>query len=333
VIGVLLLALAAGDPVSVAVESDRKEYWLGESIPVRVRIEIDAKFLKENAVPLTLRKTDVPVRLEAPWLKGLPQGGGDATLAVNDDVSSARLEGDGAASTVLVLDRTLRPEKAGDLELSAPVLRFARASRFDEDPLGQRIALDRTEGSVKGTPLTIRVLPLPAEGRPAGFSGAVGKFTITATASPTEVEVGRSLHLGLVFGGTGDFAAVRAPRLDGLAGFHVVGWLDVGDGVRAFTYELEPLSAEVKEIPSIAFDYFDPAPPAGYRVARTAAIPLRVLPGASTPSPPAEKPEEGLPPALVVLAIVVAVATALLVGIRLRRSNRPTPPTRGTEGE
>jgi hypothetical protein len=281
VIAALLLSL-----VSVAVESPRKEYWLGEPVPVRVRIEIDGKFLRENALPLTLRRTDVPVLLEASWLKGLPAGPGDATLAVNDDVVAA-LRSEAGGSTVLVIERTLRPEKAGDLELAAPVLRFASATRFDEDALGTRVALDRIESSVKGEPLTIRILPLPAEGQPAGFSGGVGKFTITATADATEVEAGQSLHLILTVTGEGDLAAIAPPRLDGLAGFHVFGRLDGGDAAkRTFTYELAPLDAGVTTIPPIALDFFDPAPPAGYRVARTEAIPLRVRPGAPSSAPP-----------------------------------------------
>ena len=327
-IGALLLALVAGDPVSVAVETDRKEYWLGESIPIRVRMEIDAKFLKENAVPLTLRKTDVPVLLDAPWLKGLPAGAGDATLAVNDDVVSARRSEGPGGSTVLVLERTLRPEKAGDLELAAPVARFARATRFDEDALGTRVALDRVESSVKGAPLMVRILPLPTEGRPPGFSGGVGKFTITASADATEVEAGKSLNLHVTVVGTGHLGSVEPLRLDGLAGFHVYGRLYKGSGIgTSFLYEISPLDADVKEIPAIPFDYFDPAPPAGYRVARTAAIPLRVRPGPQPPPPPTEEGGKGLPPALVALAVVVAIVTALLVGNRLRRSPRSSPPT------
>lgn len=280
-IAALLLAV-----VGVAVESARKEYWLGEPVPVRVRIEIDGTFLRENALPLTLRKTDVPVLLEAPWLKGLAAGPGDATLAVNDDVVAARRSEERGA-TILWIERTLRPEKAGDLELAAPVLRFASATRFEEDALGARVALDRTESSVKGAPLVIRILPLPAEGRPAGFSGGVGRFTMTATADATEVEAGKSLHLILTVTGEGDLSAIAAPRLEGLAGFHVLGRLDGGDATkRTFTYEISPLTAEVAAIPSIPLDTFDPAPPAGYRVARTTAFPLRVRPGATPATPP-----------------------------------------------
>lgn len=273
-IGALLLACLAGDPVSVRVESDRKECYLGESIPVRIRIEVD----ESSLVPLTLRRTDVPVLLEAPWLKGLAAGEGDATLAVNDDVVPARRT-EAGGSTVLVLERAIRPEKAGDLELAAPVVRFASATRFDTDALGTRIALDRTEGSAKGNALAIRVLPLPAEGRPEGFSGGVGRFTITASADATEVPAGQSLRLILSVTGEGNLSAVAPPRLDGLAGFHVVGRLDGGDAAkRTFTYEIEPTGADVKEIPSIVLAYFDPTPPAGYREARTPPLPLRVLP-------------------------------------------------------
>ena len=316
-IAALLLAVLAGDPVSVAVESDRAEWYLGERIPVRIRIEAAGKFLRDEAVPLTARKMDLPLRVEAAWMKGLGGASGGATLSVNDDVVSAtRTDGaDGAA--VIVIERILAPEKAGDLELAGPVVRFARATRWDEDALGTRVPVERTEGAVTGAPLRLRILPLPAEGRPAGFAGPVGRFTIEAKCDAKEATVGRPIHLLLSIGGTGDFAAVKAPRLDGLAGFHVAGWLDVGDGARVFSYELVPLSAEVKEIPSIAFDYFDPGPPAGYRVVRTAAIPIRVAPGAEAPKPPPA--EEGSSTTLLVgIAIAVAIGAALFFARRRR---------------
>jgi hypothetical protein len=320
VIAIHLLALAA-DPVSLGIEADRKEYFLGEGVPVRIRIEIDGKFLRENAVPLTLRKTDVPVLLEAPWLKGLAASEGDATLAVNDDVVAARRTGD-ANSTVLVIERTLRPKTAGDLELAAPVIRFASATRFDEDALGTRVALDRTESSVKGAPLVIRILPLPTEGRPARFSGGVGQFTITASADATEVEVGKSLNLVVVVKGSGDLADLVPPRLDELADFHIIGRLHKGRPDRALQYEISPLSAEVTEIPPISFHYFDPAPPAGYRVARTAAIPLRVRPGVggNVPVEPGRvRCFTGVVEGLVLLVAAVVVGAILAVKALLRR--------------
>ncbi len=305
-IGVLLLACMAGDPVSVAVESDRTEYYLGESIPVRIRIEVDASSL----VPLTLRRTDVPVLLEAPWLKGLAAGPGDATLAVNDDVVAARRTAGTAGTTVLLIERTLRPEKAGDLELAAPVVRFASATRFDTDALGTHIALDRTEGSVRGNALAIRVLPLPVEGRPEGFSGGVGRFTITAAADAQEVEWGKSLTVVVTIEGTGDLSAISPPRLDGSA-YHVLGRLDGGDGRRrTFTYEITPTRGKSSAVSAIPLYFFDPGPPAGYRVEWTQPLRFNVLRAPEEPPPPGKGRRRST--SLVVVLLIGTIAILLI---------------------
>jgi hypothetical protein len=65
-------------------------------------------------------------------------------------------------------------------------------------------------GGTESYPLTLKsadipmtVLPLPEEGKPEGFSGALGAFSFEATVSPTEVKVGDPMTLKAVVRGQG----------------------------------------------------------------------------------------------------------------------------------
>ena len=65
----------------------------------------------------------------------------------------------------------------------------------------------------------------------------------------------------------------------GFEGFHVYGKIDTKSRtLRTVTYDLTPLSTEVKTVPAIRLVYFDPSPKGGYRTAQSRPIPLQVRP-------------------------------------------------------
>lgn len=66
----------------------------------------------------------------------------------------------------------------------------------------------------KSSQIPVKVIPLPAEGKPASFSGAVGDFTLSAKASPTEgLKVGDPISVELSVTGSGNFDALTEPKL------------------------------------------------------------------------------------------------------------------------
>jgi hypothetical protein len=141
------------------------------------------------------------------------------------------------------------------------------------------VPADREDVSVTGNALKLYILPLPEEGRPPEFTGAVGRFTVSARADVRALRLGESLRCSLEVEGEGNLMFFRAPRLEGFGGFHVYGHIDEkSDGTRTITYDMAPLDEAVTAIPSIPFTYFDPGPPAGYRTVRTRPIPLEVMP-------------------------------------------------------
>ncbi len=294
---VLATGAGSGEHAFVEVSAPREEYFVQEPVRLLLRIGVEKGFLEAGLLPLSRLNLDVPVHLRARWLRGLPgaaaigeeadaaAGGAGKTFAEDGaPVHATRVleaERDGRSYLVLECERTLLPLRSGDLRLPGPVLGFAYATRFREDLFRGRVPEDARDAVVHGAPLRLCILPLPEEGRPPEWGGAVGRFTARAEADPRRLEAGSSLRLALVIEGEGNLESFEAPGLQGLAGFHVLGKIEEKSRARRqVVYDLAPLGVDVKEAPGIAFPCFDTSPPAGYRVLQTEPIPLEVLPRA-----------------------------------------------------
>jgi hypothetical protein len=342
------------------LESARESVFVQQAIRLRLRFGFEQEFLRARMVQPFRRELDVPAQVQAPWLEGLSGAVlGEGTAPRPDDGDRERLTfalGEGVAEAVAVGERPIDgrdfvlleaelvflPERPGELVFAEPTLRFAYATRFRAAPFGGRVPADRRDALVRGNALVVRVQPLPEEGRPLEFTGAVGRFEVSADARPREVALGEGLELALEIAGEGNLASFGPPRLDRLAGFHLRGAIDSKErGVRRLTYDLAPQNAAVKEIPAIPFAFFDPEPPAGYRTVWTRPIPIEVLPAApSTASreapiagPRSQPPEPDAPlqvrafrgrtpVALFALALLFALSLWILLRARSRARNR-----------
>jgi hypothetical protein len=319
--------------------------WVGELVRVELELRIDSEFLRTSLIPIFRRSLDLPVQVEASWWNDAdaelqaafaPTSDAGATLARNDRVVRARRVGERAAegrsTTLFALDAVLVARSPGTLSLPGARLRYAYASAFTEDFVNGRVPSDRKDAFVVARAVDVTVKPLPEEGRPASFGGAVGRFTLEASADRTELAVGDSLSLTLRLEGDGDLATCEPPHLSALGGFDVRGMLDDrGHAVRTIVLDLAPTHAGEaaqlgkREIPALSFAFFDPAPPGSYRTVESAPIALRVS-GAPRKDVPYERPGAGSSAGgslFVLLAIgaIVGAATVAL-GIALSRRRR-----------
>ena len=132
-------------------------------------------------------------------------------------------------------------------------------------------------------PLAITVQPLPSEGQPPGFSGAVGSFAFHAQVGPTEIAAGDPVTVTLSISGDGNIENVSAPEIIAGDAFRtyeaklVARDIDPSRafGRKVFEQVLIPRSADVTNLPPIAFSFFDPSS-GSYRVARQGPFPLKV---------------------------------------------------------
>ncbi|MFN8179843.1 MAG: BatD family protein [bacterium] len=175
----------------------------------------------------------------------------------------------------------------GEAYLRATVEDARRARRdpfdvFGSDPFG--LFGGGREVLLKTDPVTVKVRPLPEQGKPADFCGAVGRFDLTASVDHQAVKAGEPVTLSMRLAGEGNVKVVAAPDLSTLSGFKVYqskadeSAKPDGDkihGEKKWEYVLVPTSGGAVEIPPIKLAVFDPQA-SKYVELATAAIPLTV---------------------------------------------------------
>ena len=151
-------------------------------------------------------------------------------------------------------------------------------SIFDSDffsPSYRRIPL-----LIKAKKVDLEIRSIPTE-QPQGFSGAVGQFELNVTASPTSLSAGDPITLDVKITGTGNFDRVFHEGLGEHDGFKTYSpetqfEVDLSNslkGIKTFKQAVIPQNAELTEIPSIQFVYFD-TDAAQFKTLTNAPIPI-----------------------------------------------------------
>ena len=110
-------------------------------------------------------------------------------------------------------------------------------------------------------PFALRILPLPAEGRPASFSGAIGAFRLTGRLSQTNIQPGDIITLTLELAGQGWLgqAAMPAPAASPLFKYYPAKET-LREPLRVTTEQvIIPNATNATEIASVRFSFFNPA--------------------------------------------------------------------------
>lgn len=165
----------------------------------------------------------------------------------------------------------LFPTQAGTLDISpmevqtvVQVQARRSADPFDaffRDPFGQNVNY-----TVQSAPLRITVDPLPA-GAPAGFAGAVGRFTMQVGTDRTTVPLNEPVTLTVKIAGTGNIKLLESPVLEIPPDFEqypqkVSEVINRGgpaiSGSKTFEMLVVPRYPGAKVIRPVTFVYFDP---------------------------------------------------------------------------
>ena len=113
--------------------------------------------------------------------------------------------------------------------------------------------------------VTIHVAALPS-GKPAGFTGGVGKFTLTPSISQTEVQTNDAVTIKLDISGAGNMKLLKTPAIDWPEGFEPYDPKVTNNfntttsgvsGTKSIEYLAIPRSAGEYTIPAVHFSYFD----------------------------------------------------------------------------
>jgi hypothetical protein len=178
------------------------------------------------------------------------------------------------------------PDRPGLLNFDDIQVMMQYPLRVTRDIFGQLQATAYRTLVATPKPSDVSVLPLPAKGRPANFTGAVGTFDLTVLAEPTAVRVGDPIKLIIEIHGDGPLETLPPPDLASdpklTDGFRVPREELAGEvvgGRKRFTQVVRAERADVTEIPQLEYPYFDPDREL-YVVALSSPIPLKVMPAA-----------------------------------------------------
>lgn len=200
----------------------------------------------------------------------------------------------GGTMFVYEVTRTIWPPKAGPADIGDVRIRMTY-------PLGirvvQNVFFERELALTESRPLVVTaaakdvvVQAPPDQGRPAGYAGAVGDFTMDVTALPTTVAVGDPVTLTIAITdrtvGGSNMDTLQPPALAGeqalTKDFRVPNEAlsgTVQGRTKRFTVTVRPLRAGQLTIPAIAFPFFDPRTVA-YRTAASKPIAVTATPAA-----------------------------------------------------
>jgi hypothetical protein len=166
-------------------------------------------------------------------------------------------------TTVTVHQRVQRPRTRSHNPFGDPFFDEFFNNTFFDSFFG---SATQKEIALSSQPSAVKILSLPADGRPASFTGAVGKFEVSAEAAPLQSAVGDPITLKVKLSGSGNFERANSPTLERnnewktykpTAKFEPedsVGF----SGAKAFEQALVPLTSGKLVIPALAFSYFDP---------------------------------------------------------------------------
>jgi hypothetical protein len=272
----------------VHLEMPKREIYVGESVPVEIQVGMRDGFVAS--------------------INGLPKlNSGDFTLNnLSRQPERAPKNIDGKSFTVYTWRSLLAAVKPGTYSLAfeAPLTvrirtRPQRDSMLDDllgDPFLQNFfgATVPKDVTVFSPEAAIKVLPLPTEGRPPDFGGAVGTFKISTDISSAKNTAGDPLTLRMHVHGAGNFDRVESSMLGGDAQWKTYepkATFNSTDptGYRGEKIFEQPLIASqpgTQTIPALNFSYFDPGA-RRYETARSSPLSVAVSPPADEPPPPA----------------------------------------------
>ncbi|MEX1118596.1 MAG: hypothetical protein WEB60_07360 [Terrimicrobiaceae bacterium] len=235
----------------------KESAFVGEVVPVDLRFSVDANFPSQ--------------------FSDRPNFSGEGfTVLRTSRPSEVTRDVDGFEFSCLVFRTAITAAKAGTLEIPPASLaarvqvpvQAPRSNDFFGGMLSNLGMTDIREIEIVTEPATLDVKPLPRDGRPEDFAGAVGEFKIEASATPAKAEAGEPITLKVVVSGRGNFEAMGPPVIAETEGWKVYDPSEnfqpsptdpVGfNGIKIYEFTLVAREDQ-KATPPVQFSYFDPA--------------------------------------------------------------------------
>jgi tetratricopeptide (TPR) repeat protein len=262
---------AQNDQLVLELSAPRTEIYLHERLPVSVKLQVGA-----------VRVSDVQYPVLA---------GDGVALDKFPEPAQRREHTRHGAMQVVEFQTTLTPLKAGTVTVGPATMSMSLVvqSRRNRSFFGGFFDTESRPLQLQSQPLVLTVLPLPSEGRPPGFGGAVGKFAFDVSAAPTEVAAGDPITVRSVIHGDGSLDGLAAPTIAANERLRVyppqAGQTNAPGAERTFEQVVIPLRDGPTALALPSFSYFDPEARA-YRTIAPPPIALTVRPSAQAKATP-----------------------------------------------
>lgn len=279
---------AGAGPLRLVAGLSRQRVYLYEPLDLTVRLEVHGVRVGDLQYPT--------VTADGVRIGGFPEP------------AQRRVRGPNGPVDVVEFETEVVPVRAGTLSLGPVTMQLSVVVAGRNDPFFGSLFNRREPRTLTSAPVELEVLPLPEAGKPAGFSGAVGRFTLDVTAKPTVVDAGDPVTLGITVSGTGSLAQATPPAVPPTPGLKVY---DPAEP-QAATRDADVVTRHVEQVviperagrvtlPPVEFPYFDPSAER-YVVARGPALVVTARPRATAapdvvvgaPARPKAKPVEEL---------------------------------------
>jgi hypothetical protein len=267
--------------VMITAELDKRKVFVNEQAILTVRFY--------SSVPLLGNPEYVPPKLEGVLTEDLPP------------LRNYNANFKGRTYGVTEIKTALFPMQTGRRTIGAATVRCQLQQDMALDPFSQDF-FDRffSQGlnpaqtkTIASQPLQLEVAALPVAGRPADFSGGVGRFTLSANVDKARSQVGDAVNLTVTVQGAGNLKALGNPALPELPSWRVFDPVasvsqekkgDTVSGSKVIRIVLVPRVSGELAIPPITMSYFDPGRQEYVRI-HTAALTVSVAPGDPNAAP------------------------------------------------
>jgi len=247
--------------------NDRKHAYVGEIAPVRIRAWL-------------------PADSRASLRSGIqPESQAFTLHNVSSQPQQTQETKDGKRYTVVTWFGGISATKAGKFPASLSVnatiaIRDTAALKQPRRRMGgpfddpffdsvfdqMNMPLVQKDVTLKSDDQEIEIRPLPTEGRPDGFTGAIGNFKFDSTQIPANWKNGEPQQVSAILSGTGNFALMNAPDLtpsEAWKSYPGKGDFRAGDeasfsGSKTFKFSAVPRKSGAQEA-ALTFSFFDPA--------------------------------------------------------------------------
>ena len=305
---------------SLTVQLSADTVYVGEQVLLRA----EATFAEDMRARQSRPATFDPPAPTGFWIQDLP-----------DPISVTLRTREGRTVETQTYRRAYFPLSPGSYRLPPARLHYEVRRGFLYAPETRELVSDSAR---------LVVLPVPADGRPAAYNGAVGSLSMEASVAPLRVRAGEPVVLTVDLEGSGNVKAMPEPRLPDLRDVEVFppsqeSRVDVNQdrvgGTKQFRWMLVPEEPGQLVIPAIEYGVFDPELKA-YVVLRSDSLRVDVMPAAVTaPTDTALRPLRTRPgesrlrwvhtPAFAAVQVMPLLLLAAALGIRRRRARPPGP--------